>query len=173
MLHDADVAAAADSLVADLRNVFGDRLLAVVAYGPRVDGAADAPLTSLALVDSLSMRTICEACAQFAPRLEPGATGDAAAHAVAGVPCDRSTRSRSSTARSFAPTNCVYGDDPFRSAAIAPDDLRRACELQAKSHLLHLREGVHRIRRPPQRCRSTWSPPRRQPSLRCSGTLRA
>ena len=30
--------AAADSLVADLRNVFGDRLLAVVAYGPRDGG---------------------------------------------------------------------------------------------------------------------------------------
>lgn len=34
----------------------------------------------------------------------------------------------------------VYGDDPFEGVAIAPDDLRRACETQIKSHLLHLRE---------------------------------
>lgn len=34
----------------------------------------------------------------------------------------------------------VYGTDPFETNAIAPDDLRRACETQIKSHLLHLRE---------------------------------
>ena len=34
----------------------------------------------------------------------------------------------------------VYGDNPFSSAAIARR-LRRACELQAKSHLVHLREA--------------------------------
>ena len=35
----------------------------------------------------------------------------------------------------------VYGDDPFSAATIASEDLRRACEQQAKSHLLHLREA--------------------------------
>ena len=35
----------------------------------------------------------------------------------------------------------VYGDNPFSSATIAADDVRRACELQAKSHLVHLREA--------------------------------
>ncbi|HVQ15988.1 MAG TPA: hypothetical protein VMS40_20450, partial [Vicinamibacterales bacterium] len=35
----------------------------------------------------------------------------------------------------------VYGDNPFISATIAADDVRRACELQAKSHLVHLREA--------------------------------
>src|SRR4029453_17238543 len=35
----------------------------------------------------------------------------------------------------------VYGDNPFSSATIASDDVRRACEQQAKSHLLHLREA--------------------------------
>lgn len=34
----------------------------------------------------------------------------------------------------------VYGDSPFEGLAIAPHDLRRACETQVKSHLLHLRE---------------------------------
>jgi len=35
----------------------------------------------------------------------------------------------------------VAGDDPFKDLAVADDDLRRACETQARSHLLHLREG--------------------------------
>jgi hypothetical protein len=36
----------------------------------------------------------------------------------------------------------VYGTDPFDGLAITPDDLRRACERQVKSHLIHLREGL-------------------------------
>ena len=35
----------------------------------------------------------------------------------------------------------VFGDDPFVDVVIAPDDLRRACETQIKSHLVHLREA--------------------------------
>ena len=35
----------------------------------------------------------------------------------------------------------IVGDDPFAGATIAEADLRRSCELQAKSHLIHLREG--------------------------------
>ena len=57
----------ADSLVSDLRNVFGTRLLAVVAYGPRIEGDADAPLTCLALVSSLTAEDL-QSCAQFARR---------------------------------------------------------------------------------------------------------
>src|SRR5688572_2167519 len=52
----------AASLVADLKRVFAERLQSVVAYGPRVDGADDAPLTCLALVESLGI-TDLEACA--------------------------------------------------------------------------------------------------------------
>jgi hypothetical protein len=35
----------------------------------------------------------------------------------------------------------VAGRDPFEGLKVKPEDLRRACEVQAKSHLLHLREG--------------------------------
>src|SRR5262249_18350959 len=35
----------------------------------------------------------------------------------------------------------VRGSDPFDGVAIAPGDLRRAIEAQAKSHLIHLREA--------------------------------
>jgi hypothetical protein len=35
----------------------------------------------------------------------------------------------------------VAGANPFASLAVDPADLRRACEVQARSHQLHLREG--------------------------------
>jgi hypothetical protein len=35
----------------------------------------------------------------------------------------------------------IEGADPFAGIRIRETDLRRACELQAKSHLIHLREG--------------------------------
>jgi len=44
------------ALVTDLKNAFGQRLLAVVAYGPRLDqanAASGPPLNTLALVDVL------------------------------------------------------------------------------------------------------------------------
>lgn len=35
----------------------------------------------------------------------------------------------------------VVGASPFDGLRVDPGDLRRACEVQARSHLLHLREG--------------------------------
>lgn len=35
----------------------------------------------------------------------------------------------------------LYGVNPFAGLTIRPEDLRRACEVQVKSHLVHLREN--------------------------------
>lgn len=35
----------------------------------------------------------------------------------------------------------VAGSDPFEGLEVASDDLRRACEVQVRGHLIHLREG--------------------------------
>ena len=35
----------------------------------------------------------------------------------------------------------IAGRPPFDNAAVAHEDLRRACEAQARSHLIHLRQG--------------------------------
>lgn len=35
----------------------------------------------------------------------------------------------------------IAGNDLFAGHAINPEDLRRACEVQAKAHLIHLRQG--------------------------------
>src|SRR5205807_2291386 len=41
----------------------------------------------------------------------------------------------------LADYSVAAGADPFAGLAVDPADLRRACEVQARSHLLHLREG--------------------------------
>src|SRR5215213_1074687 len=55
------------TLVSDLRNIFGDRLRSVVAYGPHLDGQTTGPLTCLALVGTLTPADL-ESCARVAPR---------------------------------------------------------------------------------------------------------
>jgi hypothetical protein len=35
----------------------------------------------------------------------------------------------------------IAGTDPFNGASVRPEDLRRACEAQARGHLIHLRQG--------------------------------
>ena len=130
---------AANALVADLKRVFGMRLQAVVAYGPAVDGRADAPLTCLALTDTLTLDDL-ESCA--------GRTGEWERRGIATpllLTADEFRRSLDAFPLEYGEilrTHVrVHGDDPFVGLTIARDDLRRACEAQVKSHLLHLREG--------------------------------
>ena len=131
--------AAADALVADLRTVFGARLRAVVTYGPRLEGDDQAPLATLALVATHGVSDL-EGCARLTAHWE-----------LAGVatplllPEPEFRRSLDAFPLEYAEIirahARVFGDDPFTHVAIAPDDLRRACETQVKSHLVHLREG--------------------------------
>jgi hypothetical protein len=129
----------AAALVADLRHVFTGRFRCLVAYGPRVEGDEDAPLTCLALVDSLGMSDL-DACARRAPHW--------ARHGLAIpliVPDEEFRRSLDAFPLEYGEIlrahERIVGPDPFDGVAISRDDLRRACEAQVKSHLLHLREG--------------------------------
>jgi len=119
--------------------VFAERLRSVVAYGPQLDGEGGAPLTCLALVDSLNVADL-EACA----RLANGWTKHGLAIPLI-LPAQEFGRSLDAFPLEYGEIlrahAHVFGDDPFKSATIARDDLRRACETQIKSHLLHLREG--------------------------------
>ena len=130
---------AAAALVTDLRHVFADRLRSLVAYGPLVDGGGDAPLTCLALVDSLTI-TDLEACARHAHGWER--------HGLAIpliLPAEEFRRSLDAFPLEYGEIirahERVFGTDPFEHASISQEDLRRACETQIKSHLVHLREG--------------------------------
>lgn len=130
---------AAAALVADLRSIFAERLQSVVAYGPRIDGVDEAPLTCLALVDSLAISDL-EACARKAAEWRR--------HGVA-IPLilaeEEFRRSLDAFPLEYGEIlrahERVFGGDPFERRTIAREDLRRACEAQIKSHLVHLREG--------------------------------
>ena len=131
---------AAAALVTDLRRVFGDRLRSVVAYGQTIEHAGDAPLTCLALVSDALTITDLEACAKLARGW--------GRHALATpliLPEHEFRRSLDAFPLEYGEImrahERVFGDDPFAGAAIPREDLRREVETQAKSHLVHLREG--------------------------------
>ena len=130
---------AAGSLAADLRNVFGDRLRSVVAYGPHIEGEADAPLTCMALVSSLTAEDL-QGCARHASRWE---RSQVATPLI--LPESEFRRSLDAFPLEYGEIirahERVFGENPFLNVVIAPDDLRRACETQIKSHLVHLREA--------------------------------
>lgn len=130
---------AAAVLVADLRTIFAGRLRSLVAYGPRIEGEGEAPLTCLALVDSLGISDL-EACSRMARHWER--------HGLAIpliLPEQEFRRSLDAFPLEYGEIlrahHLVFGASPFDRASISHEDLRRACETQIKSHLLHLREG--------------------------------
>jgi hypothetical protein len=139
----------ADTLVSDLRHVFANRLRSVVAYGPHIEGVNDAPLTCLALVDTLGLADL-EACARVAREWEHRRLATPLI-----LPHDEFQRSLDAFPLEYGEIlrahHLVYGADPFDGMAIAREDLRRACETQIKSHLLHLREGFIESGNRPQR----------------------
>ena len=141
----ADVAAAAARLVEDMRAIFGARLGSLVAYGPRLFGqtatatGARVPINALALVETHDFRDLT-ACAERA---------DGWSRAGLAMPL---LLSRHEFHRSLDVFPFEYGDiiahhfvlhgaDPFDNVEVKSEDLRRAVEAQAKSHLIHLREG--------------------------------
>jgi len=121
----------------DLRQLFGARLKSVVAYGSL--GGAEAPASTLAIVDTLTGEDL-RACAARMPTW-----GDAGLATPILVAADEFGRSLDAFPFEFggimADHVLVSGTDPFSGLQVDPDDLRRACEIQARSHLLHLREG--------------------------------
>lgn len=129
---------ALDRLAADLRQVFGTRLRALVAYG--LDAPADPPvLHSVALVDRLGFEDLA-ACVPLA------ATWRRRGLAVPLLLEEEEFR------RTLDVFPLEYGDiidqhvviagaDPFAGASVKPEDTRRGCEQLAKSQLIHLREG--------------------------------
>ena len=129
----------AAALVDDLTRIFAARLRSVVAYGARVDGDEDAPLTCLALVETIGMSDL-EACARLSPAWERRRVATPLI-----LPEHEFRRSLDAFPLEYGEIirahERVFGTDPFEGASIAREDLRQSCETQIKSHLLHLREG--------------------------------
>jgi hypothetical protein len=123
-------------LTIDLQRLFGARLQSIVAYG---DGTDPEGLHTLALVESLGFQDLA-ACAPLVAGWS---------RAGLAVPLILSRHEFARTLDVFpieyggiiARHTLVFGDNPFAGMQVREPDLRRACELQTKSHLIHLREG--------------------------------
>jgi hypothetical protein len=122
----------------DLRTIFGDRLQSIVAY------AVAAPVdhletATLAIVDSIGAADL-RACA---------ARVDSWHDARLATPLLLETHEFAQSLDAFpfefgailADHIVVSGANPFDGLRVDTADLRRACEIQARSHLLHFREG--------------------------------
>jgi len=118
----------------DLQRIFGDRLQAFVAYG-HVNAS---PAPSVALVHTLTADDLA-ACAARAPSWHRAGsatplllTKDEFAGSLDAFPVEYG--------EIIDTHRPLFGVDPFAGLSIRAEDLRRACEVQVKGHLLHLRE---------------------------------
>ena len=129
--HGGPVAAA----LHDLQHIFGERLLAFAAYGQ--PNAQPAP--SLALVRAITADDLDRCAAHAASWHRAGCatplllTREEFAGSLDAFPIEYGE---------ILETNRIlFGVDPFAGMTISREDLRRACEVQVKSHLVHLREN--------------------------------
>ncbi len=139
-----------DRVHQDLLQIFGPRLRSLVAYqthfgietgggAETAPGASDDHAHAMVLVDDLTYADLVGCASRI---------GDWAKTGV-GIPLlltrEEFERSLDAFPLEFSGIAAhhvlVAGSDPFADLRIDPDDVRRACETQAKSHLLHLREG--------------------------------
>ena len=133
-----------------LREIFGSRLQSLVAYGLQAaapSGATgphaahvEAPATqTLAIVETLTGVDLA-ACAASAARWH--GAGLATPLLLAANEFERSLDAFPLEFGAILADHVVVaGSNPFDGLRVEPADIRRACEVQARSHLLHLREG--------------------------------
>ncbi len=146
-----DASSALQTLEHDLREIFGGRLQSLVHYGAHAHKAAthhhkghhghhETPLLhTLAVVDAVTPDDL-RACAR---RIDAWHGEHIATPLV--LPVSELERSLDVFPFEFsaiiADHVVVAGRNPFDTLHVEPSDLRWACEVQARGHLLHLREG--------------------------------
>jgi hypothetical protein len=139
------------ALERDLRGIFGSRLQTLAIYGQRAVGRAahddhgaaghspHPPARTLAIVEAVTRDDLRAAAARVAAWHDSGLA----------TPLLLEAREFAQSLDAFplefgailADHVVVSGNDPFGSLSVDAADLRRAVEVQARSHLLHLREG--------------------------------
>ena len=120
-----------DTLAADLKEIFGDRLRMLAAFG--------GPGSTCAVVQSLTLDDL-DRCAGL-ERTWQKLGLDAPLFLIAGELARALDAFPLEFSEIIATRRVVYGADLFDGLAIQKADLRRACEVQARGHVLHLREG--------------------------------
>jgi hypothetical protein len=142
---------AVQGLERELRRVFGSRLQSLSMYGLRArpahdphdshggHGHAAPPTRTLAVIESLTADDL-RACATSVESWHEA--GLATPLLVAAGEFERSLDAFPLEFGAILADHVVVsGRAPFDSATVDPADVRRACEVQARSHLIHLREG--------------------------------
>lgn len=121
-------------VITDLQRIYGDRLEAVVAYGWPEHGL----VPSLVLVTSISIDDLHACAARTASWRRAGArtplllTPSEFSRSLDAFPIEYGAI--------LDRHEVVFGRNPLEGLSVRQEDLRRACEVQVKSHLLHLRE---------------------------------
>jgi len=153
---------AVHTLEKELRGIFGARLQSLVAYGERAratahgaHGAAHghahgdaAPVQTIVMVETLTGEDLRACAGRVAAWHDAGLATPLvlAAHEFA--------RSLDAFPLEFgaiiADHTLMAGRNPFEGMTVDAADLRRAVEVQARSHLLHLREGFLETRGRPE-----------------------
>ena len=142
---------AVHALDRELRGIFGARMQSLSISGARPRAAAQAhgapashghdgpPTQTLAVVDSVTQEDL-RGCAGHVQ-----AWHDAGLATPLLIAAREFERSLDAFPLEFgailADHVVVSGGNPFATLAVDAADVRRACEVQARSHLLHLREG--------------------------------
>ena len=120
----------------DLRDIFGTRLQSLVAYR-QADGRDES--STLVVVDDLTADDLRACADRVAAWHDAGLTTPLL---LAAREFDRSLDAFPIEFGAILADHVVaFGSSPFDGLAVDPSHLRRACEIQARSHLLHLREG--------------------------------
>ena len=120
-----------DSLAAQLKEIFADRLRMVAAFGDTA--------STCAVVQSLTIEDL-DSCAAHAAAWNKGGM-DAPLLIVEGDLRRALDAFPLEFAEIIATRRIVQGPDLFAEVVVPKQDLRRACEAQARGHALHLREG--------------------------------
>jgi hypothetical protein len=119
-----------EQLAADLARVFGPRFVALVAYGPRTGVAFARELTA---GDFEALAVLVSTWHKDGLATPLVLTPEEFARSLDAFPLEY---------QAILDHHVVIaGTSPFAGVQVSADDLRRACELQAKAHLIHLRQG--------------------------------
>jgi hypothetical protein len=120
-----------DSLVAQLQEIFGERLKMVAAFA---DNSRTCAVVQTLTIDDL------DRSARYTSRWTKG--GFEAPLLIVEGDLRRTLDAFPLELNEIIATRrVVFGTDLFADIVVSKADLRRACEVQARSHVLHLREG--------------------------------
>ena len=117
-------------MAGDFTRVFGDRFVALVASP---GGAAAAFVASLSADDLQSLGPLADAWRRESTPVPLVMTPDEFRRSLDTFPLEYQTL--------LDHHIVIAGHPPFEGIHIQPDDVRRACEAQARGHLIHLRQG--------------------------------